>query len=101
MLTKKLKIKKKLQKNKKIDNGPRKIDLDIIFFNHIRLNSRILDIPHKEAHKRDFVLLPIKEISPFLIHPILKKSISELYNELKKKYVFKIRPQNSKSLIFF
>jgi len=94
-------IEKKLQKNKKIDNGPRKIDLDIIFFNHIRLNSRILDIPHKEAHKRDFVLLPIKEISPFLIHPILKKSISELYNELKKKYVFKIRPQNSKSLIFF
>jgi len=59
-------IEKKLQKNKQFLNGPRKIDLDIIFFNKLVLTSNLLTIPHKCAHKRDFVLLPLIEISPFL-----------------------------------
>ena len=58
-------IEKKLQKNKLFVNGPRKIDLDIIFFNKLILTSSKLTIPHYEAHLRDFVLLPLMEMNPF------------------------------------
>ena len=67
-------IEKKLHKNKFIINGPRRIDLDIIFFNKLILSSNHLNIPHREAHLRDFVLLPIIEINPYYIHPTKKQS---------------------------
>ena len=94
-------IEKKLQKNKFFVNGPRKIDLDIIFFNKLILKSRKLTIPHYEAHLRDFVLLPLMEISPFYIHPLKKETISMLYKKLEDKYVFKIKRRRKESLIIY
>ena len=84
-------IEKKLQKNKQFLNGPRRIDLDIIFFNKLILTSKKLTIPHCEMHLRDFVLLPLMEINPFYMHPIKKETMSRIYKKLKKKYVFKIK----------
>ena len=94
-------IEKKLQKNKLFVNGPRKIDLDIIFFNKLILKSRKLTIPHYEAHLRDFVLLPLMEISPFYMHPLKKETISTIYKKLKDKYVFKIKQHQKESLIVY
>ena len=94
-------IEKKLQKNKLFVNGPRKIDLDIIFFNKLILRSRKLTIPHYEAHLRDFVLLPLMEISPFYIHPLKKETISTIYKKLEDKYVFKIKRRRKESLIIY
>ena len=94
-------IEKKLQKNKSFINGPRKIDLDIIFFNKLILKSRKLTIPHYEAHLRDFVLLPLMEISPFYIHPLKKETISMMYKKLEDKYVFKIKRRRKESLIIY
>ncbi len=94
-------IEKKLQKNKFFVNGPRKIDLDIIFFNKLILRSRKLTIPHYEAHLRDFVLLPLMEISPFYIHPLKKETISTIYKKLEDKYVFKIKRRRKESLIIY
>ena len=94
-------IEKKLQKNKFFVNGPRKIDLDIIFFNRLILRSRKLTIPHYEAHLRDFVLLPLMEISPFYIHPLKKETISTIYKKLEDKYVFKIKRRRKESLIIY
>ena len=94
-------IEKKLQKNKLFVNGPRKIDLDIIFFNKIILTSRKLIIPHYEAHLRDFVLLPLMEINPFYKHPLKKETISVIYKKLKNKYVFKIKRRRKESLIVY
>ena len=94
-------IEKKLQKNKFFVNGPRKIDLDIIFFNKLILKSRKLTIPHYEAHLRDFVLLPLMEISPFFIHPLKKETISLMYKKLEDKYVFKIKRRRKESLIIY
>ena len=94
-------IEKKLQKNKLFINGPRKIDLDIIFFNKLVLTSRKLTIPHYEAHLRDFVLLPLMEISPFYIHPLKKETISTIYKKLEDKYVFKIKRRRKESLIIY
>ena len=58
--------------------GPRIIDIDIIFYDDITLDSDILTIPHPRMQERNFVLKPLNEIIPNYKHPILNKSISEL-----------------------
>ena len=82
-------IEKKLKKNKKIINGPRNIDLDIIFFGKQKFNKKNLVIPHPRAAERDFVLYPILDIDPFFIHPIEKKSVMALSKDLQSKYIIK------------
>lgn len=58
--------------------GPRIIDLDILFYDDLIIDSDELKIPHPYLHERDFVLRPLLEIAPEKIHPALKKKISEL-----------------------
>lgn len=58
--------------------GPRIIDIDILFYNDLILNTPELTIPHPELHKRDFVLVPFTEIEPDFVHPVFKKTIEEL-----------------------
>ena len=94
-------IEKKLQKNKLFINGPRKIDLDIVFFNKLILTSNKLTIPHYAAHLRDFVLLPIIEMNPFYMHPLQKKTISTIDKKLKDRYVFRIKRRRKESLVIY
>jgi len=75
--------------------------LDIIFFNKLILTSSILTIPHKNAYKRDFVLLPLIEISPFFIHPTKKVPIKKLQKNIKKGYVFKVIRRQQESLVIY
>ncbi len=58
--------------------GPRVLDLDILLFDDLILSSASLTIPHPRMHKRRFVLLPICDINPYLVHPILKKEMRNL-----------------------
>lgn len=58
--------------------GPRIIDLDILLYNHIILNEDVLKIPHPFMHEREFVLRPLCEIAPDVVHPLLKMSVLEL-----------------------
>lgn len=69
---------------KKIERkwGPRTIDLDILFYDDLILNSQDLQIPHKLMHQRRFVLIPLAQIAPNVKHPILNKTIKELVAEL-------------------
>lgn len=60
----------------------RVIDIDVLFFNNKVIDSKELILPHPQIEMRKFVLMPLLEISPQYIHPILKKSIQELYVEL-------------------
>lgn len=62
--------------------GPRIIDLDILLYNNEIIDQEDLKIPHPFLHQRDFVLLPLSEIAPDLIHPVLKKTIKQLREEL-------------------
>jgi 2-amino-4-hydroxy-6-hydroxymethyldihydropteridine diphosphokinase len=58
--------------------GPRIIDIDILFFNGQIIDLPSLQIPHPQIAWRRFVLVPMAEIAPNFIHPILKKSILQL-----------------------
>ncbi len=75
-------IEKKMGRKETIKWGPRIIDLDILFYNDKIINQDELKIPHPHMHERDFVLVPLSEIAPNKTHPILKKTIKELMEDL-------------------
>jgi 2-amino-4-hydroxy-6-hydroxymethyldihydropteridine diphosphokinase len=63
-------------RNKKWES--RVIDIDVLFYNDLILESNELTIPHKHLHQRLFTLLPMAELNPTLIHPVFNKTILEL-----------------------
>jgi len=64
--------------------GPRVIDLDLLLFDDRRIETEELQVPHPRFHERQFVLIPLSEIDPNLIHPVLKKTVGELLEEIKE-----------------
>jgi len=65
--------------------GPRVLDLDIIFFGEKIINSDRLVVPHPRAHKRRFVLQPICDIDPTVVHPLLRAPVKNLLNQLNEE----------------
>ncbi len=63
--------------------GPRTLDLDIIFYDDMVLNTETLTLPHPEMHKRGFVLEPMMQIAPWVYHPGLGKTVRDLWENLK------------------
>ena len=59
-------------------NGPRSIDIDILFYDDLVLDTPVLTIPHPRLHERGFVLLPMMDIATDLVHPVTQKSIREM-----------------------
>ena len=59
-------------------NGPRLIDMDILFYDELIVNTPSLVIPHPRLHERGFVLLPLMDISPDLVHPLSRKRVREM-----------------------
>lgn len=62
--------------------GPRLIDLDILLFDDIVVTGQSLTIPHPAMHERRFVLEPLVEIAPEVKHPVRKKTVRELLEQL-------------------
>jgi 2-amino-4-hydroxy-6-hydroxymethyldihydropteridine diphosphokinase len=64
---------------------PRVIDIDILLYDDQIVDTPALKIPHPEMAKRSFVLVPMAEIAPDVIHPVLKKSMKELNQSTKEQ----------------
>ncbi len=71
-----------LHRVREIHWGPRTIDIDILFYGKCRIESDTLTIPHPLLHQRGFVLAPMYSIAKDYVHPVLGKTIAELYDEL-------------------
>ena len=63
--------------------GPREIDLDILIYGNLCVQTEKLVIPHPEMHLRDFVLVPLVEIAPDLVHPVFQETIQTLLERLE------------------
>ena len=62
--------------------GPRVLDMDIIFYDQLVLKTPTLEIPHPRMHKRRFVLQPICDIDPDIVHPLLNMPVKSLLKQL-------------------
>lgn len=73
--------------------GPREIDIDILLFNEMVYSDEQITVPHKGIPERDFVLVPLSEIEPELIHPVLKQKISDICVSGSEKSIIRILHQ--------
>jgi 2-amino-4-hydroxy-6-hydroxymethyldihydropteridine diphosphokinase len=71
-------VETRLKRKREIPKGPRSIDIDILFYGEQILQEQDLIIPHPEIQNRGFVLVPLNEIASDFVHPVFKKTISEL-----------------------
>jgi 2-amino-4-hydroxy-6-hydroxymethyldihydropteridine diphosphokinase len=83
VLKKTLDIENSLGRNRKKDKqfAPRTIDIDILFYGKKIINKGNLIIPHPRLHLRNFVLTPLMEVAPGLVHPVLQKTIKHLFKK--------------------
>lgn len=82
-------IEKQLGRERKEKWGSRTIDIDILFYADQVVNEPDLIIPHPQLHLRRFTLAPLHELIPNFSHPLLEKSINELYCSLKDNLAVK------------
>ena len=78
-------IEKQLGRTRTIHWGPRTIDLDIIFYDELVIDTPDLKIPHPDMQNRIFVLEPLNQLAPNFVHPVLNKTVRELLVELRSK----------------
>lgn len=76
-------IEKEAGRERIIHWGPRTLDLDILLYDDLVMDTKDLTIPHIEMHLRDFVLKPLSEIAPWLRHPVYGKTVMQMLSDLK------------------
>ena len=73
-----LRIEYALGRRREIARGPRTIDLDLLLYGDEVCSTEFLTLPHPRLHERRFVLVPLAELAPQLMHPVLQRAIGEL-----------------------
>lgn len=85
MMARLLRIEFQLGRIRDIKDGPRTIDLDLLLYGDVVSNTEFLKLPHPRLHERRFVLEPLAELAPNLIHPTLKCTSTQLLVNLHDK----------------
>ncbi len=75
-------VEKKMGRQRSIKKGPRIIDLDILFFGNLVINTPSLKIPHPEIHKRKFAIIPCIEIESEIVHPAYEKKLKDFLENI-------------------
>lgn len=78
-------IEQEAHRERLIHWGPRTLDLDILLYDDLVLDTPDLIIPHVEMHLRDFVLIPLAQIAPWKRHPVLGLTVSQMLADLQAK----------------
>ncbi|MDA8822819.1 2-amino-4-hydroxy-6-hydroxymethyldihydropteridine diphosphokinase, partial [Candidatus Pelagibacter bacterium] len=92
-------IEKKFGRIRSKKNDPRACDIDIIDFNGLIIENDNLKIPHEKCHLRNFVLYPILQIDSEWVHPIIRKNVKFLINNLDQKSRIDITRLNKNVII--
>ena len=87
LLQKFKKIEKELGRTPTSQSGPREIDLDLLLYDEMVMQTKTLTVPHPRMHERAFVLLPLSEIAPEVTHPLLKKTIVEILATIANTHI--------------
>jgi 2-amino-4-hydroxy-6-hydroxymethyldihydropteridine diphosphokinase len=91
-----LEVERSLGRTRDLAKGPRVIDLDLLFYGNETSDTQLLTLPHPRLHQRRFVLEPLVELAPSLVHPTLNRTIGELFAALEdNSKVTPWRPQDS------
>lgn len=77
-------IEKKRGRKRLVHWGPRTLDLDILLYEDCVMDTEDLTIPHIDMANRDFVLKPLVQIAPYERHPVLGKSVLQLYEDVRQ-----------------
>lgn len=83
-------IETQMGRQRELRYGPRTIDLDIIFYGGLVMDENGLTIPHPRAAGRAFVMVPLAEIAPDFVHPVLKRSALDIAEGLERSGVVKL-----------
>ena len=78
-------VQEKVGRVERFRNGPREIDIDILFYDKEMYKDEVLEIPHPRIQERDFVLQPFSDIDPDFPHPVLNKTIRALLDALPEE----------------
>jgi 2-amino-4-hydroxy-6-hydroxymethyldihydropteridine diphosphokinase len=80
MMARMLRIEYLLGRRRTTPLAPRTVDLDLLLYGDLQQQTELVTLPHPRLHLRNFVLVPLSEIAPHIIHPVLNQSIQELLN---------------------
>ena len=98
VLARMLRIEYALGRIREVDMGPRTIDLDLLIYKDEKRDTEFLRLPHPRLHLRRFVLEPLNELVPTLVHPTLNRSVSDLLETVDDRSNVRIWKPDQKDL---
>lgn len=83
ILARMIRVEYLLGRRNKFLKKPRTVDLDLLFYGDVHIDTEFLKVPHKNVHNRKFVLVPLAELAPNLLHPVMKETVEHMLNEVE------------------